>query len=333
MPSIAEIARCAEVSRCAASQILNKSRGYQRFSPELQQRVQSIAEELGWARDSRGLALQQGKTGVLALYLRGQGRETGLFQKLISAIERAARKHDQYLQIIGGTVDSAVQAVHSNRCDGVMTVGWNVNGDECKRLQTCNHVSLCHVPEGLSGVTINLQAGLTRAVTHLHSLGHKRILWMYANINGGHQERWDVIRKTAQKFGMRAQRLSIQMSPDLGEDEAAEVATMRALIKQELSTIGKYTAVICFNELMAISLYGACLGTIQIPQDLSVIGVDDIYAPLAVPPMTSVSFNLNNLAEEAVLRLLRNKTSPPVHTISSGLSIRESTSKVLPDAL
>ena len=334
MPSIAEIARNADVSRCAASQILNKSRGYERFSPALQDRVLAIATQLGWAPDSRGLALQQGKTGVLALALPGLGRKTGLVQSLITAIERATRKHDQYLQIIGGSIESAVQAVHSNRCDGVMAIGWNLNPEECQQLLSCNHVTLCQVPQGLRGIALDLHAGLTRAVSHLHSLGHRRFLWLYADINGEHDLRWGICRQTAKSLGMDCERMSIPMPSDLGAEEADEVAIMRALIAAKIKEISKYTAVICYNELMAIALYAASAGVIRIPEDLSVIGIDDVHASLAVPPMSCVSFNLNKLADDAVLQLLRARGNKAVNKarvsreVNSSLSIRQSTARI-----
>lgn len=329
MPSIAEIARHAEVSRCAASQILNKSRGYERFSSALRQHVLHIADQLGWERDSRGLALQQGRTGVLALALPGgAARQTGLMHTIISVVERAARKHDQYLQIIGGSIADAVQAVHSHRCDGVMALGWSVHAEDAQFMRGCNHVCLCSAPDGLNGLALDSSAGLTRAVSHLHSLGHRRILWLYADINDDHQPRYACIQRVADKFNIQCQPLEFHYPGTLGMNEEHEVATMRAVLKKNINEIKKYSAVICFNELLGIALYGALSGMVRIPQDISIIGIDDVYAPLAVPSMTSVSFNLDKMADEAVQMLLHPPQKHQVKYISSALSIRTSTGRV-----
>ena len=323
MPSIAEIARCAEVSRCAASQILNKSRGYQRFSPDLQKRVHDIAEQLGWEPDSRGLALQRGRTGVLALSLQSSGRRTGLMQSIISEVERAARKHDQYLQIIGGSIQEAVQAVHSNRCDGVMVIGWNISDDDIQRLSTCNHSILCRVPKQLNGVMLDVDAGLTRAVSYLHSLGHRKILWLNASMNIDNAERYNVCRRIAKTYDVACQQLEFDLF-DLRADEYEEVSAMRDVLQTKIPEIAKYTAVICYNELIAISLFSAGAGQIQFPQDISVIGIDDVHAALTVPALTSVSFNIEKMAEEAVHQLLHKQAMRQLTCVDSSLSIRDS---------
>ena len=323
MPSIAEIARYAEVSRCAASQILNKSRGYQRFSPDLQQRVRTIAEQLGWQPDSRGLALQRGRTGVLALSLQSMGRRTGLMQAIVNAVERAARKHDQYLQIIGGTCTEAVDAVKSNRCDGVMAIGWSLSNNEIEYLKQCNHSILCEVPAGLNGVAFDVSAGLTRAVSYLHSLGHRTLLWLHASINSNNDARYAVCKKIANTFGMQCRNIEFPLD-DLYANEYEEVRSMRQALQTLLPEICKTTAVICYNELIAISLFGAGSGIVQFPRDLSVIGVDDVHAPLTVPALTSVSFNLEHMAETAVQQLLDRKPGLQRNHVDSSLSIRES---------
>ena len=326
MPSIAEIARRAGVSRCTASLVLNRSRGYQRFSPSVRERVATIAAELGWARDSRGLALQQGRTGVLALALHDHGRETGLSRALIGALERAARHHDQYLMIIGGGIAQTVDAVRSRRCDGAMVVGWNLGPVEQRLLASCNHQVLWNVPADMNGVDMDVAAGLTRAVSHLHGLGHRRLLWLHADINGGHEQRWAVISRAADRLGMGCRRMALPYAAaaDLGADEEHEVAVLRGLLAERMDAVARSSAVICYNELVAISLYAAAAGRLRIPEDLSVIGIDDVHAGLAVPPLTCVAFDLERMAEEAMVRLLQPSPKRRLAKISSGLTVRAS---------
>lgn len=323
MPSIAEIARCAEVSRCTASQILNRSQGHERFSAAVRERVQSIADRLGWTRDSRGLALQQGRTGILALAMNWDARETGLMKSLVGAIERAARRHDRYLLIIGGPVAEAVAAVHSHRCDGVLAIGWNLATADAQALATCPHAVLCRVPEGLSGVDLDLNAGLIRAVSHLHGLGHRRIGFLHAESNEGHDLRWDAVRRAAARLGLASTRMPFPaVASFLSEEE--EIARMRTILGGRITEITRCSAVICYNELVAASLISATAGMLRVPDDLSVIGIDDVHAPLVQPPLTCVSFSLQRLAEAAVTQVLRPPGRLRRERLPCGLSVRAS---------
>ncbi len=325
VPSIAEIARYADVSRCAASQILNKSKGYERFSPTLRARIEDVASKLGWVRDSRGLALQQGKTGVLALALRWSERANGLQRALISAVEMAMSKRDLHLQIISSAAD-ALQSIHSNRCDGVLINAWGFSEQDILKFQQVNHAVLCRVPSGMRGVEFDVGQGLIRAVTHLHSLGHRKILWLAADLNSDQNDRYEVIKHTAERFDIGCGKLIIPTKRISGEAE--EIQEIQKGLADKVETLSHETAVICYNEMVAIALYAALAGKRRVPEELSVVSIDDIYAPICVPPLTSVAFNFDRLAEKAVEQLVSEKTKSTLIKDPTDLSIRASTARL-----
>ena len=91
------------------------------------------------------------------------------------------------------------------------------------------------------------------------------------------------------------------------------------------------TAVICSNDMTAIGvLRAAYMGGLRVPQDLSVIGLDDIdFAEFTLPPLTTIRLSRADLAR-AAFDALRAQTdeSPRIQReflVSTSLVVRGST--------
>ena len=95
----------------------------------------------------------------------------------------------------------------------------------------------------------------------------------------------------------------------------------------------KPDAVVCYNDLVAIGFMGAAraLG-ISIPEDFSVVGVDNIpYGRYTTPPLTTVDTQSEHLGEEGMRLLIRiitgNDPPAPGHVkVEPRLVMRDSTS-------
>ena len=90
------------------------------------------------------------------------------------------------------------------------------------------------------------------------------------------------------------------------------------------------TAVVAYNDLMAMGLLRACRESgIRVPEDLSIIGFDDIFgADLTSPALTTVRSPMRALGEQAVRTLLAEvggSTLDSTLTLTTQLIVREST--------
>jgi DNA-binding LacI/PurR family transcriptional regulator len=91
------------------------------------------------------------------------------------------------------------------------------------------------------------------------------------------------------------------------------------------------TAVFCANDLSALGALEAAkqLGY-RLPQDLSIVGFDDIdEAALASPPLTTIRLSpraVGKVAAETLLERLQGRQEPKSTLIEGSLIIRESTS-------
>jgi DNA-binding LacI/PurR family transcriptional regulator len=93
---------------------------------------------------------------------------------------------------------------------------------------------------------------------------------------------------------------------DLAKD-AVEKALRLCLEKKNRN----FTGVICFNDVVAMASCGVFLDSgLKIPQDISVVGFDNVLAPLGHPRLTSVSLRLYELGRRAtdlVLEMVRDE--------------------------
>jgi DNA-binding LacI/PurR family transcriptional regulator len=95
------------------------------------------------------------------------------------------------------------------------------------------------------------------------------------------------------------------------------------------------TAIVCINDYFACGVMRAALDAgLMVPDDISIIGNDNIWAGKYSPiPLTTIDQNLNQVAEKAlklICKRLKNKNwDEPEHcTVKSELIIRESTAKL-----
>jgi LacI family transcriptional regulator, galactose operon repressor len=178
---------------------------------------------------------------------------------------------------------------------------------------------------GIANIRINYLNGIRQAVQHLAALRHTRI----AFIAGPQRLKSAGARREAFEASMK----EIGLSPDLVVvgDHRME-GGMNALL--ELNRLNDPpTAVLCSNDMTAIGvLREAYEQDIKIPEELSVVGFDNIHlAEFTTPPLTTVQMSQHDLAKIAFDALLHEveygSTSPERHNyeLVTSLVLRRST--------
>jgi DNA-binding LacI/PurR family transcriptional regulator len=182
--------------------------------------------------------------------------------------------------------------------------------------------------EGITNVVLDHRFAAELTLTHLHSLGHRRIVFMRGQtFSSDSEERWRSIVSVAQEIGIPIRpELTAQLDRDVNSPELGY-----PVIQQLLSNRERFTAVVAFNDMSAIGAMRALQDFgLRVPGDVSVIGFDDIKAAaFSNPRLTTIRQPLSNMgriAAQCVLnRLHSTERFREEITVEPELVVREST--------
>jgi DNA-binding LacI/PurR family transcriptional regulator len=161
----------------------------------------------------------------------------------------------------------------------------------------------------VTNVTLDHTLSAELALRHLYDLGHRKIAFMKGQpFSVDTDYRWKAILRAAKDFGIEvAPELTIELhssswSPDLGYEP----------VKRFAAKDPAFTAIFCFNDTSAIGALRA-LGEAgkRIPEDVSVVGFDDISsAAYQRPSLTTIRQPLQAMGTIAARTLLDKIAHP-----------------------
>jgi DNA-binding LacI/PurR family transcriptional regulator len=184
---------------------------------------------------------------------------------------------------------------------------------------------------GTTNIVLHHGRAARLALEHLKALGHRKL----AVIKGQHfssdtEARWTAIRSEARRLGLRIDpSLVIALEGDAPSSFPGEVAAGKILAARN-----PFTALFAFNDLAAIGAIRALrLAGLSVPQDVSVVGFDDIpSAEFQNPPLTTVRQPLQKMGEIAASSLLariaqNGAKTPNVIYVNPELVVRGTTAR------
>jgi len=178
-----------------------------------------------------------------------------------------------------------------------------------------------------STILLDYTTGIQAAVDHLAELGHRKI----AFLAGPHNLHSAITRENDFHTAMHAAGLAVQKKWVIECDHTLKGGVAGFKLLQALSS--RPTAIVCSNDMTAIGvLRGAYHEGLRVPQDLSVIGLDDIdFAEFTLPPLTTIRLSRADLAH-AAFEALRQQAEDPGNPrmkreflVSTSLVVRGST--------
>ncbi len=329
--SIHEVAKRAKVSIATVSRTIN---GVPTVTPQLSRRVWKVIEELGYYPNTQARALVSGRSRIFGLIV--SEITNPFFPEIVQGFEDMAVQQN-YEVLLTSTVYDAkrmVQCVRrmiERRVDGVAIVTFGMEEALFDDLKSRN-VPLVFIDVGpplprISNIRIDYLHGIRQAVQHVAALRHDKI----AFISGPLTLRSAVARQRAFSQAMEEIGLTVDPKYLIEGNHTMEggIASMRKLL-----ALPKHpTALLCSNDMTAIGAMRESYDQgIHIPQDLSVVGFDDIrLAQFVTPPLTTVKMSQTEIARLAFNALLAEvqRKSPAStgseYTLKTTLVLRDST--------
>ena len=315
--SIKEVARLAGVSIATVSRCINKP---EKVTEETRLKVQSAIENTGYTPNSLAQRFRSGKTNQILVAVPSIGDP--FFTKVMRGVRSAANALG-YAIVIRETRQGMMSAdeinatLESKQADGLVLL--NNMTFVAGRLNGANHPHL-QPP----AVQIDNAAAAREMTEYLISQGHREIGMICGRKKPSFAERERGFRKTMQEA-----RLKISSDWILDSENSLDGA--RRAARQILAHGNRPTAVFCVSDELAIGcMHELQLAGVGVPDDISVVGFDDIrYAEVTNPPLTTVRQPAEEMGERIVQKLcavIRDEKSgePETQIVSHQLVTRNS---------
>lgn len=350
MVRLKDIAEAAEVSVGTVSKVLNGTQGDQQFGEECVERIRDAAKKLGYVPNYHARSLQTGRARALGIALSSSGLHQEGWEHFWALMMRGIFERSRELgyHVVSVTttekdlhdpVDVGMQFLRESRIDALLVPPFDeVLNRDTGYDDAAGPVILIDQPQfaEMPGVDLDGAVGIRKTVEHLAELGHEKIAWVGPpeSYNRTVAPRSQAFHDAAKKAGLQSKEILCPFASHPEKETLAQRLDIsrRAFIEAEVIR-NQVTGVVCFEESIALGIYAAAQELrISIPDDLSVIGFDDIFASTAWPPMTVVSHMLPELGRKAVeiaIDIIENKGKAEVENtqrkIDSRLIVRSST--------
>ena len=339
-PTQTDVAQRAGVSRATVSYVINGlTDGKIPISDETRKRVLDAIEELGYEPDARAQALSSGKTNTIALII--PDLRNPHFSEFASGVEEAARAADYHFLLSSTTLISDEYAVDvfkdlvRRRFDGLILAShFILKSKESREILARIHKRGLPIVEfsdinNVDTISADYTEATKEVISHLVSLGHRRIGFVYGVGTGGYELGLDRLSSYEESL----QAAGVALDPDLIIECGPTIEDGYQGALKLLQRDPRPTAIIAINDLLAIGTMRAAgdLG-MCIPDDLSIIGYDDIpMANYLLPRLTTVTkdtFTAGQTAFEILMARMQNPKLPRQFTkLPTKLIIRESTGR------
>ena len=327
--TIRDVAALAGVSHQTVSRVINES---ERVNPDTRQRVETAIAELGYRPNAIARFMAQGRTGTLACISPNLTDYT--FASIIEGAETEARQRG-YFVITASAPDPATfatlieQLVGSRRTEGLLVI--NPYIDERYKFLPNNVPTVligAHPRDRVSSTVMLDEHGAGHMATqHLLDLGHRSI----AHITGPMVEDCSQDRLAGYQAALEDAGLDFDPSLVVEGDWSATSGNQALQTLRERCV--QFSALFAQNDRMAVgAIYALRNLDLKVPQDVSVIGFDDM--PLASyfdPPLTTICHDVFSTGCEAVRLLIQSLEQPDlppkqIH-LPAELILRQSTAK------
>ncbi|MEM9435693.1 MAG: LacI family DNA-binding transcriptional regulator [Pseudomonadota bacterium] len=322
-----DVARAARVSTATVSRALSRPERVSKLTREI---VAEAIAETGYRVNQAARNLRMQRAGAVLVLVHNLGKP--FYSEILAGLSEGFAGTD-YALLITDTESSPLQQgalagyFTDGRIDGAISLDGSLSHEaleECAVRGVGDRiVFLCEWLEGASfpAIVVDNAEGARMAVRHLHGLGHRRL----AHVEGPAGNVLTLTRRGGMEEACR--ELGLQQPLVFPGDFSLESG--REAARDILAMQDRPTAVFCSADTAAFGVIaGLREGGLRVPQDVSVVGFDDIeMAAFYHPALTTIRQERRQLgkraAEVLVARLERRET--PGETLAVTLIERGTT--------
>jgi LacI family transcriptional regulator len=329
--SMKDVAERAGVSMATVSNALNRP---ELVSPPTAKKIHDAIAALGFVRNGSAAQLRAGRSRSIGLVVPSLGNP--FFTDIARGAEDIASARQYALLLCNSDEDQEkedryLHLLIQQRVDGLLI---RPNDEGEGRLRELRERGLGIVllnrqveSKDFCSVIVDGERGGEAAVDHLASLGHQHIAWATWSLrNQGFATRARGVAKAAKRHGIEVSTITVPgMNNGSGEIAAGKLIQLDP----------RPTALFCANDLLALdALRGVVTLGLRVPEDLSVVGFDDIdFCANARVPLTTIAVPRYQIGATAAGLLLDEIDAPDTHAhqqvvYQPRLVVRDSTGPV-----
>ncbi len=330
--TLKELSAVLDLSQSTVSRIVNGEADKYRISRQTQQRVLQAAAMHGYTANTVAKSLRLKRTHTIGVIVPeiSEGYSTAV----LGGIEDELLKEDFFYFVVShrhrpDLLLGYPRMLLARAVEGIIAIDTPIEDDLPVPVV---FISGHEHREGT--INIELDHGLAAhlALSHLKTLGHKRIAFIKGQaLSSDTSRRWRAIVETAKALDIaidpqlvvRLQRLEPGPAPGF------------EVTQQLLETGRPFSAIFAFNDLTAIGAIMALReASLRVPKDVSVVGFDDVLAAsTSYPPLTTIHQPLRSMGQAAATTLLgligeaMPRPHPATITVFPRLIVRKSTAQ------
>ncbi|RKL66942.1 LacI family transcriptional regulator [Salipaludibacillus neizhouensis] len=332
--TIYDIAKKAKVSPSTVSRVLT---GNARVRPETTKKIKEIIDKNNFKPNGLARSLLYKKTKMIGFVIPDINHS--FFSTLVLKSEAHALKMG-YTSFLCNSMNNSemesnyLQTLLEKQVDGIIFLGGRINeietdpvyAEEMKRLM--ERIPVVFINGKMTGVDAHVVRtdeayGIWKLVELIANHGHTKIGFLGGLKGISSTEN----KKNSFKLALNHQSIPVSEEWILGSDFSIESGEEAAA--QLLNLKDKPTAVVCVNDFVAMGAINMFTKFgLRVPDDISVLGFDDIYLAKYYPPgITTVTQNYDMLGQTAVnvlVELIEGKEAPKETIIPTSLVLRNS---------
>ncbi|MGP4041516.1 LacI family DNA-binding transcriptional regulator [Gracilibacillus sp. D59] len=332
--TIYDIANEAGVSPSTVSRVLT---GKELVKPDTKKKVLSVIEKYNFRPNSLARSLLYKQSKMIGIVLPDINHP--FFSTLVLKMEAHALSLG-YTSFLCNSMDDYqveskyLQNLVDKQVDGIIFLGGRINqvetnkelAEEMNRVR--ERVPVVFVNGEMEGVDAHIvqtdeHDGISKVIDLLKNFNHQKIAFLGGEKGITSRE----MKLHAYTEAMKDKQLPIH--PNWIMDEGFDIASGEELANRLLYQSERPTAIVCVNDFVAIGVIKTLhkFG-VRVPEDISVVGFDDIYLAKDYPPgITSVSQNydlLGRIAVEVLVKLINGEEAEKRSTVPTKVMLRNS---------
>jgi len=319
--SIKKLAEHLGLSSATVSLVINRSPSAKSIPHRTQERVRAAARKFNYRPNLMARSLRQKRSFTVGVMVPEISE--GYSASVLSGIEDHLFQEGYFCFVVShrhrrDLIEEYAFLLQQRAAEGIIAVDTICSGT-CA-LPTVAISGHREIP-GVTNIVLDHKLGVHLALEHLQNLGHTRIAFIKGqDFSSDTEARWQAILSVSKELGITVHKeLVVQLDLDSPSPEVG-LAVTRSLLKRT----EHFSALFAFNDISAIGAIQALREAgKRIPEDVSVIGFDDIQsASFQNPGLTTVRQPLRQMGVVGAKTLLQRIIAPGKNSYPREIVVR-----------